>query len=91
MLHNTPTRRRFRHPIVLLMAALMLGGALAGCGSDDDTASTVTTATPDSSDNGDATEALADACRDTDLEPVEQAADNFLAAQSATDGADTVV
>ena len=89
MLHNTPTRRRFRHPIVLLMAALMLGGALVSCGNDDDTASTTATAAPNPSDNGDPTEALADACRETDLEPVEQAADRFLTAQSASDGATT--
>lgn len=86
MLHSPSTRRRQWQAVALLMAALMMAGALVGCGNDDDTAST-TTEGPSPDGDGDAVETLATECRQVDLAEVEQAADRFLAAQSATDDA----
>jgi hypothetical protein len=67
----------------------MLAGAVVGCGENDDSISTATTAAQESPNGTDAVEALATACREVDLAPVEQAADGFVAAQAATDEATT--
>lgn len=74
---------------MLAIGALLVWTA-AACSSGDDTASTTTETTKvtaDSNGGSGDTDALAAACRNVDLQPVEAAAANFVAAESAIDAA----
>ena len=83
---TTPRRRRLR-PAALLAVGILSLWTFAGCSSGDDTAATSTT-TVTASSGGD-TEALAAACREADLDPIERAAGDFTAADGALNAAGT--
>ena len=84
---TTSRRRRWRAP-ALLAVGILLPWSLLGCSGDDEATTTTTTPTV-TANRGEGTEALATACREVDLGPIEEAASRFVAAEAAADAATT--
>lgn len=83
----TISRGRWLRPTAVLAVGVLALWTLAGCSGGEDTAATSTT-TVTASSGGD-TEALAAACREADLDPIERAAGDFAAADAALNAAVT--
>lgn len=85
MLHpSTTVGRRRRRPAALLVMGTLLLGLAVGCSGSNDSASTTTASTVTASTSA-GVEDLAAACREVDLVPIQQAADDFVAAEAALD------